>query len=719
MSALTLGLTSALAVTAVPVAAASVATTPRAYEQVSPVDKHGADVLAGLRSSDDGDHVAFMSLGAYGDTNNNVVATYYSAHRSAGGWQTVTLGAPNASPGPGLLDAIFPNDVSDDLRVAFYTAGASTSLAAQDRNGAPDAFSTTGGVATWLTPSPTLPDTDPAPAFYAGRSADSRHVVLESTKQLLPSVPGGVNRVYELVDGKLRVASVLPAGTTNPTNPNAVFGDGRTANSYAYTYAPGDARAISADGSRIFFAVDGQLYVRIGGRTTDLVSASHIAGDPRGPVSGANAQFVAASTDGSRVFFTADKPLVDGAAHGGLYAYDLDNDVLQLLAELDPGNGDAFSGVMRSAADGSRIYFVTTATLGSADATAGQPNLFVAGVGAPHFIATLSTVDSNLWFYGEFANPVSISPDGRRLAFTSSSALTSDPNGGRGQVYEYAVGSTVTCVSCPAAGVSSTYTGGLRDMQGNQQLQPRAYANDGTLFFESAERLTADDTDDAFDVYAHETDGALHVISVGTKTDAHVVDNSADGRDVFIRTHDTLVRGDRDGGVADVYDARIGGGFPVIEPPAECAGEACRGPLAPDAPAPGAPASLTAVDGSAAASADDVAPTFSVSKVSAASRATFARTGKLSLSVRVSDSTVLAAKATATLRGAKKATTVASATAGRESAGSVKLALKLSSKARSSLKRSGRLTVTVVVSCSNTKKTARMTLVLRQTKKAA
>ena len=103
-------------------------------------------------------------------------------------------------------------------------------------------------------------------------------------------------------------------------------------------------------------------------------------------------------------------------------------------------------------------------------------------------------------------------------------------------------------------------------------------------------------------------------------------------------------------------------------------------------------------------------------KISAAARSTWARTGKLTLSVRVSDSAVLSAKATAKLRGAKKASTVASATGGRASAGTVKLKLTLSSTARSSLKRSGKLTVKLAVSCSDTKTIKHATVVLRKTK---
>ena len=86
MSALTLGLSGALAIAAVPGASASVATAPRVYEQATPNEKHGSDVMFGIRASADGNAIAFPSLAALGDTPAANVIVYYAAHRSATGW---------------------------------------------------------------------------------------------------------------------------------------------------------------------------------------------------------------------------------------------------------------------------------------------------------------------------------------------------------------------------------------------------------------------------------------------------------------------------------------------------------------------------------------------------------------------------------------------------------------------------------------------------------
>ena len=60
----------------------------------------------------------------------------------------------------------------------------------------------------------------------------------------------------------------------------------------------------------------------------------------------------------------------------------------------------------------------------------------------------------------------------------------------------------------------------------------------------------------------------------------HVARDRRSGRDVFIYTSSQLVPQDNDT-AGDIYDARIGGGFPPPPPPpVECEGDACSTPLA-------------------------------------------------------------------------------------------------------------------------------------------
>jgi hypothetical protein len=145
----------------------------------------------------------------------------------------------------------------------------------------------------------------------------------------------------------------------------------------------------------------------------------------------------------------------------------------------------------------------------------------------------------------------------------------------------------------------------------NALYAPRVISSDGDrVFFESFESLALADTNDKTDVYQWEaegkgtcttadsaydpqSDGCVSLLTSGkATTDAHFVDASPTGNDVFVRTPSSLVAWDP--GAIDIYDARVLGGFPPPPPPPDpkdgCSGETCQ---APATPAPAAPTPAT------------------------------------------------------------------------------------------------------------------------------
>ena len=113
----------------------------------------------------------------------------------------------------------------------------------------------------------------------------------------------------------------------------------------------------------------------------------------------------------------------------------------------------------------------------------------------------------------------------------------------------------------------------------------RAVSEDGSrIVFMTAEPLSSRATNGLVNVYEwHE--GAVSLVSCGCspEPDSEAVITPS-GRDLFFVTSAGLVTGDTDG-APDIYDARIGGGFPVSEAPVErCEGDACQGPLTNPAP---------------------------------------------------------------------------------------------------------------------------------------
>jgi hypothetical protein len=168
-------------------------------------------------------------------------------------------------------------------------------------------------------------------------------------------------------------------------------------------------------------------------------------------------------------------------------------------------------------------------------------------------------------------------------------------------LYDSATGK-LTCASCNPAGehphgdsflrLASHATGPLS--------QPRYLTDQGRLFFDSRDSLSANDTNGKVeDVYEFEPEGVgsctkeggcVSLISAGHEAiDSNFLAMDEDGKDVFFTTRDQLVLKDKDD-LIDVYVAREGGGFPSESETArgECQGEACQPPTStPNDPTPG------------------------------------------------------------------------------------------------------------------------------------
>jgi DNA-binding beta-propeller fold protein YncE len=364
------------------------------------------------------------------------------------------------------------------------------------------------------------------------------------------------------------------------------------------------------------------------------------------------ARFLVATPDGSRALFSLDP---DGPENPETTtAYEFASVVEEdgtLLTEVTP-IVDGFLGVMGASSDLSRVYFVSTEALSGAqqnseeeEAVAGEPNLYLRERGAELiFIGRLSERDvHNDARVDEVPSPIAtlpdrrvarVSPDGMHAAFASAATLTgadnadlasgepdsevflydADPAGGAGEL---------ACISCNRSGTRprgrNTSSGGFsywvasRIIGWQSQLRPtRPLSTDGDrLFFESYQPLVLRDVNGRRDVYqwvrassagqcealgaelhVPEAGGCISLISSGKSAeDSHFFDASATGSDVFFATDSGLVAQD-DFGLIDVYDARVGGGFPPPDPEDPiCEGEACQpAPPAPPVSTPGSAA---------------------------------------------------------------------------------------------------------------------------------
>jgi hypothetical protein len=221
-----------------------------------------------------------------------------------------------------------------------------------------------------------------------------------------------------------------------------------------------------------------------------------------------------------------------------------------------------------------------------------------------------------------------VSPDGLHAVFMSLGSPTgydnTDATNGKAaaEVYLYDASADegegkLICASCNPTGArplgseigihGKYWAAGQIPFPQNTLYPGRVLADDGSrLYFTSSDVLSPRDTNGRQDVYQWEQEGAggcdredpsfvpssggcLALISSGqSPLESEFLDASPEGDDVFFSTLSSLVS--QDYGLVDIYDARVGGGFPEPpNPPAPCEGEACQSP--PEAPNDPTPAS--------------------------------------------------------------------------------------------------------------------------------
>jgi hypothetical protein len=246
-----------------------------------------------------------------------------------------------------------------------------------------------------------------------------------------------------------------------------------------------------------------------------------------------------------------------------------------------------------ASADGS-AYFLSPELLDAAaqaDGVDGDPNLYLAEPGsAPQYVSTLE-LDNQVVLHSvseaatRYTADFQTTPDGDNAVFVSTQSLTGYENDGHLEIYRYeALGGDVECVSCAPTNARAT---------GDASLARNGLSliDDGRVFFTSTEPLVLRDTNSKKDAYEWVGPGQIQLISTGTSGfDSGLLSATADGRDVYFFTRDTLAKSDQNGVLMKIYDAREGGGFFVVsEGPGCAASDECHGPGSAAPPVPDFP----------------------------------------------------------------------------------------------------------------------------------
>lgn len=407
----------------------------------------------------------------------------------------------------------------------------------------------------------------------------------------------------------------------------------------------------SADGSKVFFTTTQQLTNSdtdatrtrdlyeydfnepVGQRLTQVSAGG--SGDAT-PGAGADVEGVSRiSEDGSHVYFVANGVLTTSPSRGA-QGYNGHGVQVATGAVAQPG-ADNLYVYEPDPADPGRYETVFIAELCSGPGASGG----VADVQCP------SNLNSNPWNYGSGSandqvlwshkggdeRPLQATPDGRFVVFPSYGDLTADDTSTARQVFQYDAqtgglvrvsvgqdgfdnnGNTTAGREGPTSADTANASIGTQhyDETGRQAGFTRGGAiartmsdNGSYVFFQSPVGLTSQALNDvpidsegdlAQNVYEYH-DGHVSLISDGRdsseleggSSSVSLIGTDASGADVFFTTVDPLVPQDTDTQL-DIYDARIGGGFPAASP-SECQGEACQGVQGPPSSL-GAPASAT------------------------------------------------------------------------------------------------------------------------------
>jgi hypothetical protein len=610
----------------------------RAYELVTPAYKEGFLVSAnGI--AEDGSRVLSASFGIFGgaEGTSSVPQSYELARQAQGPeveWTPLPLDFPFARFTSYLLEAISP-DFQSALWVASEPASAGQVSRENIYRGSPsgpDPLSLIG---------PGEPPVGGGKAFtFVGGSDDLEHLLFVITSanhgeadHLWPgdrTADGQLPSLYEY-EGTDNSEPRL-VGVSNSGFPEGVATSSLISECGIYLGgSEGDAyNAVSRNGEVVFFTAAAstcghpgppvsELYARVDGRRTVPISEPGEAECSECDLSvPADAEFQGASQDGSKAFFTTKQSLLPGTTGLGLNLYEYDFNaslgkrVVRISRNGSVGDGDVL-GVARVSEDGTHVYFAAESILTGANGEGksphlGQANLYVwvrecplgeAVCGHPSehvsFIATLASADDADWSAHD-TRPAQATPEGRFVVFESSADLTDDQQGRieAGQIFEYdAQTERLLRVSHGQKGFnedghSSTYRAVIPVQNYTkdppiQRFTRLALTADGSrVFFSSEDALTRQALGGSNNVYEYH-EGEVGLVSDGHDTAftegfpaVELVGADESGRDVFFTTADRLVPQDTDDQV-DLYDARIGGGYPMPAEAAPCSGDSCQG----------------------------------------------------------------------------------------------------------------------------------------------
>jgi sugar lactone lactonase YvrE len=404
----------------------------------------------------------------------------------------------------------------------------------------------------------------------------------------------GTEQIFDFATDPPTLVSILPNGQQSC---GVIYTGGGTAQwvGRGYEWVATDP---SAPG-RAFFEVQAsctqggpagrqgtQLYMReVESETTTLISGPALPGGPQAE----DGMFIRANDDASQAIFVSTSRLApeDQNDVGDIYRYTLGSGPKCLTcvgAGADIAVNSEQSRRIIVSNDLSRVYFLSR-------------NLLVPGVGERGVISIYE------WHQGriDYVAPVGeqahfnfalggaeLTGGDRVLFFLGESGITTDELGGTIQAFRYSESDhSIECVSCVPGHVPTSGISRVGANVGESGFGLTTGRGDAVVY-ETTDALSPRDVNRDTDIYewrngrvALVTDGVTqYPAGVGM---LHLYGMGSDGDNVVFGAGVNLTGYERDG-VAQIYVARAGGGFPPPPgEPAPCGEESCQGPLRPGA----------------------------------------------------------------------------------------------------------------------------------------
>jgi hypothetical protein len=433
--------------------------------------------------SSDGSKVFFSTLESLVAEDEDKARDVYERNTNTGETSLVSGSAPSCSLcGSGEVPATFVGATPSGSRVFVST---DERLTEADGDEASDIYAHVPGVAA---PSLATPG-GTAPVTFQGASADGTKVIFESADKLGSGDADSETDVYQR-DLSAETTKLVSATGLCPVP----LGAGECAPIY---------RAVTADGTRVFFETRAQLAGADHDSFQDVYEWSSSSGTPAlvsTSVQGEEGEgsftaiYAGSAAEGAKVFFETSESL--SAEDTDVEARDVYERAGGITALVTPGDADLDATFDRASPSGALVLFSTREALVGGD-SGEKLDIYLRNgsatelltPGSPAFDATFldASVDLSVVFYGT----------AQKVAPADQDSII--------DVYQRSAGGSSVIVSTGPEGGNGTQVPHLSAVSGDGDL----------AFFTTKERLTVDDDfSGETDVYSHSGAGT-RLVSVG------------------------------------------------------------------------------------------------------------------------------------------------------------------------------------------------------------